>query len=71
MDYDYTGVTEIRHDRAARRLEVRDRHGVHTIEGVERLMLKSVPWIDADGTVRLNSGRVSISADGREAAAGD
>jgi hypothetical protein len=69
MEYDYTGVTEIRHDRDNKRLELVVAGKRVTVENVDRLYLKGVPWVEADGTARLNRGRVSIG-DG-EAVAGD
>ena len=69
MKYDFENVTEIRHDKAKRTLEVVAGNKVEIVEGIDTLYLKSVPWIDADGTVHLNRGRVSIA--GSEAAAGD
>lgn len=69
MDYDFLEVTKVKHDRATGRLEVETHGETHVVEGVKRLYLKSVPFIDQDGTVFLNKGRVSLNGD--EAAAGD
>lgn len=69
MHYNYEGVTEIRFLRERQRLELKVGGKDVVIEGVKRLYLKSVPFIDADGTIHLNKGRVSLSGD--EAAAGD
>jgi hypothetical protein len=70
MNYDYTGVTEVRHDRAAKRLELVVKGQRVTVDGVDRLYVKSAPWTDPDGTVHLNRGRVSLGKDG-SAVAGD
>ena len=69
MNYDYEGVTEIRYLRERQRLELKVAGKDVVVEGVKRLYLKSVPFIDEDGTIHLNKGRVSLS--GAEAAAGD
>jgi len=69
MNYDFLDVTEIRHDKEKRRLEVVSGEKTTVVEGVDTLILKSVPFIDERGTVYLNRGRVSIA--GNEAAAGD
>lgn len=69
MEYDYTGVTEVRYDRATKRLEVYAGRRKHVVEGVESLYVKSAPFIDADGTIHFNRARVSI--DRGEAMVGD
>lgn len=69
MRYDFDGVTEIRHDRANRRVELVSNGERKTIEGVDRLYLKQVAWQEPDGTAHLNRGRVSIGKG--EAVAGD
>ena len=71
MNYDYTEVRSVRFDRAAKRVELVVRGRVHTLEGVERVMLKSVPFFDDKGVAYLNRGRVSVSPDGKEVVAGD
>ena len=69
MNYDYTGVTEIRHDRANRRVELVANGKRETIEGVDSLYLKQVAWLEPDGTAHLNRGRVSVGQG--EVVAGD
>ena len=70
MKYDYEGVSSVRHDRERRILEIVMGDGRRlTVDGVERLYLKGVPWVEADGTARLNRGRVSVG--NGEAVAGD
>jgi len=69
MKYDFTGVTEIRHDRERRRVELVANGERKTIEGVDRLYLKSAGWVEPDGTAHLNRGRVSVG--NGEVVAGD
>jgi hypothetical protein len=71
VNYDYTEVRSVRFDRAAKKVEVVAKGHVHTIEGVERVTLKSVPFFDDKGVAHLNRGRVSVSPDGKEVVAGD
>lgn len=69
MEYKYGAVTEVSLDRETRRLEVVTAGKRVVVEGVDRLYVNSVPWTEADGTVRLNRGRVSVN--GNVAAAVD
>ena len=69
MEYNYREVTEVSLDRETRRLEVVAGGKRVVIEGIDRLYVKSVPWSEADGTARLNKGRVSVN--GNVAAAVD
>ena len=69
MEYNYREVTEVSLDRETRRLEVVAGGKRVVIEGIDRLYVKSVPWSEADGTARLNRGRVSVN--GNVAAAVD
>jgi hypothetical protein len=61
VEYNYTGVTEVSLDRETRRLEVVTDGKRVVIEGIDRLYVRSVPWSEADGTVRLTRGRVSVN----------
>ncbi len=61
VKYDYTDVTEVALDRETRRLVVITRGQRVVIEGVDRLYVDSLPWSEADGTVHLNKGRVSVN----------
>lgn len=61
MKYDYADVTEVALDRETRRLVVVTRGQRVVIEGVDRLYVDSLPWGEADGTVHLNRGRVSVN----------
>ena len=70
MIYDYTAVTAVRHDREKKRLEITAGGKTVTVEGVDQLYVKSAPWIESDGTIHLNRGRVSLGKDG-SAVAGD
>jgi len=69
VEYNYREVTEVSLDRETRRLEVVAGGKRVVIEGIDRLYVKSVPWSEADGTARLNRGRVSVN--GNVAAAVD
>lgn len=69
MEYSYPDVTEVMLHRETRRLEIVTEGKRVTVDGVDRLYVRSVPWAEADGTVRLNRGRVSVS--GNVAAATD
>jgi len=62
-------VTEVSLDRETRRLEVVTGGSRVIVEGIDRLYVRSVPWSEADGTVRLDKGRVSVN--GNIAAARD
>ena len=69
MEYDYEGVTEIRHDKENARLEIVAKGKRVVVEGVKRLYLKSVPFMDDEGRAHLANGRVSLNKD--EAVAGE
>ena len=69
MEQNFTDVTEVALDRETRRLEVVTGGKRVIVQDVDRLYVKSVPWTEADGTVRLNGGRVSVN--GNVAAARD
>ena len=61
VEYNYTDVTEVSLDRETRRLEVVTDGKRVVVEGIDRLYVRSVPWSEADGTVRLTRGRVSVN----------
>jgi hypothetical protein len=69
VEQNFTDVTEVALDRETRRLEVVTGGKRVIVQDVDRLYVKSVPWTEADGTVRLNGGRVSVN--GNVAAARD
>jgi hypothetical protein len=69
VEQNYADVTEVSLDRERRRLEVVTSGKRVVIEDVDRLYVRHVPWTEADGTVRLNKGRVSVN--GNVAAAKD
>lgn len=69
MEYKYRDVSEVSLDRETRHLELVTGGKRVVIDGVDRLYVRSVPWAEADGTVRLNHGRVSVN--GNVAAATD
>jgi hypothetical protein len=69
VEYNYREVTEVSLDRETRRLELVIGGKRVVVDGVDRLYVRSVPWTEADGTVRLNKGRVSVN--GNVAAAVD
>lgn len=69
VENQYSDVTEVSLDRETRRLEVVTGGKRVIVEGIDRLYVKSVPWTEADGTARLNKGRVSVN--GNVAAAAD
>ena len=69
MEYDYEGVTEIRHDKDEARLEIVAKGKRVVVEGIRHLYLKSIPFMDDEGVAHLNNGRVSLKGD--EAAAGE
>ena len=69
VECNYKDVTEVSLDRETRRLEVVTGGKRVVVEGIDRLYVKTVPWSEADGTVRLNQGRVSVN--GNVAAAVD
>lgn len=57
----YNDVSEVSLDRETRRLEVVTGGKRVVVDGIDRLYVKSVPWSEADGTVRLKKGRVSVN----------
>jgi hypothetical protein len=69
VEYKYQEVTEVSLDRETRRLEIVTGGKRVVVDGVDRLYVQSVPWTEADGTVRLSHGRVSVN--GNVAAAVD
>ena len=69
MEYHYRDVSEVSLDRETRRLAIVTEGKRLVVEGVDRLYVRSVPWAEADGTVRLKRGRVSVN--GNVAAATD
>jgi phage baseplate assembly protein gpV len=69
VEYVYNDVTEVSLDRETRRLEVVTGGKRVVVDGIDRLYVKSVPWSEADGTVHLKKGRVSVN--GNVAAVGD
>lgn len=69
MSYNYQNVTEVSLDRETRRLEIVTGGQRVVVEGVDRLYVRSIPWAESDGTVRLKKGRVSVN--GNVAAAVD
>lgn len=69
MSSNYKDVTEVSLDRETRRLEVVTGGRRVVVDGVDRLFVRSLPWAESQGTVRLNNGRVSVN--GNVAAATD
>jgi len=69
VEQNFQEVTEVALDRETRRLEVITGGRRVIVEDVDRLYVRSVPWTEADGRVRLNRGRVSVN--GNIAAAKD
>ena len=69
MEDHYREVTEVSLDRETRRLTIVAEGKRRVVEGVDRLYVRSAPWAEADGTVRLKRGRVSVN--GNVAAATD
>lgn len=70
MQYDYEGVTEVRHDKDRARLTLVAKGKTVVVEGITRIYYKAAPWTDVErGIVYLHNGRVSIN--GPEAVAGD
>ena len=69
MEREFRDVTEVSLDRETRRLEIVTGGNRVIVEGIDRLYVRSVPWTEADGTVRLDRGRVSVN--GNIAAARD
>lgn len=69
VEYSFRDVSEVSLDRETRRLAVVTEGRPVVVEGVDRLYVRSVPWAEADGTVHLNRGRVTVS--GNVAAATD
>lgn len=55
------GVTEVSFDRESRTLRVVAGGRIVQVDGVDRLYVRSIPWTEADGTVRLSRGRVSVN----------
>lgn len=60
-DQSFDNVTEISFDRETRTLQVVTNGRAVRVDGVDRLYVRSIPWTEADGTVRLSSGRLSIN----------
>jgi hypothetical protein len=69
VEYHYKDVTEVSLDRETRRLELVAGGRRMVIDGVDRLYVRAIPWSEADGTVHLKNGRVSVN--GNVAAAVD
>jgi hypothetical protein len=65
----YQDVTEVAFDRETRQLQIVSGGRRVVVDGVDRLYVRSIPWTEADGTVRLRRGRVSVN--GNIAAADD
>jgi hypothetical protein len=65
----YQDVSEVSFDRELRRLQVVAGGRRVTVDGVDRLYVRTMPWTEADGTVRLRHGRLSVN--GNIAAAED
>jgi hypothetical protein len=61
VDSSYDEVTEVSFDRETRRLQVVSAGRKVVVDGVDRLYVRSIPWTEADGTVRLRKGRVSVN----------
>lgn len=61
VKYDYSDVTEVALDRETRRLTVVTGGKRIVVDGVDRLYVRSLPWSEADGTVRLYQGHVSVN----------
>lgn len=69
VELNYRDVSEVSLDRESRRLEIIAGGKRVVVDGVDRLYVRSVPWAEADGRVRLKKGRVSVN--GNVAAASD
>ncbi len=69
MSTSYERVTEVSLDRELRRLEIVTEGKRVVVDGVDRLYVRSLPWAESQGTVRLDHGRVSVN--GNVAAAVD
>ena len=69
VELNYRDVSEVSLDRESRRLEIIAGGKRVVVDGVDRLYVRSVPWAEADGRVRLKTGRVSVN--GNVAAASD
>lgn len=61
VQYEYTEVSEVSLDRDLRRLVVVTGGQRVVLDGVDRLYVDFMPWGEADGTVRLAHGRVSVN----------
>ena len=61
VDVRYGNVSEVSFDRDNRRLQIITYGRSVVVDGVDRLYVRSVPWSEADGAIRIKGGRVSIS----------
>jgi hypothetical protein len=61
VDGRYDNVTEVSFDRELRRLQIVTAGRRVIVDGVDRLYVRSIPWTEADGTVHLSGGRVSVN----------
>jgi hypothetical protein len=57
----YQDVSEVSFDRELRRLQIVSAGRRLTVDGVDRLYVGTMPWTEADGTIRLSHGRVSVN----------
>jgi len=57
----YLDVTEVSLDRDTRRLTIVTQGRRIFVEGVDRLYVRSIPWNESSGSVRLDHGRVSVN----------
>lgn len=61
MSATYSEVTEVSLDRDTRRLTVVTQGRRIFVEGVDRLYVRSIPWNESSGAVRLSGGRLSVN----------
>ena len=61
MERTFDSVTQVSFDRETRTLQVVTGGRTVTIDGVDRFYVRSVPWTEADGTVRLARGHLSVN----------
>ncbi len=61
MERTFNAVTQVSFDRETRTLMVVTEGRTVTIDGVDRFYVRSVPWTEADGTVRTVRGHLSVN----------
>lgn len=60
-DRSFDNVTEVSFDRETRTLQVVANGQAVRVDGVDRLYVRSMPWTESDGIVRLSRGHLSIN----------